>query len=117
MLTHNSVMDIFFLLFFKDTSKRDKSSQLMKMWFCGVFALVIPTPLKQWILGELHEEHLGMFRMKALARSFVWWPGTDQDIETTIKSFQNCTRVANTPACGHGQNDLGSGVHIDFAEH
>ena len=60
--------------------------------------MVIPTPLKQRILGELHEEHLGMFRMKALARSFVWWPGTDQDIESTIKSFQNCTRVANTPA-------------------
>ena len=42
-----------------------------------------------------------MFRMKALARSFVWWPGTDQDIETTIKSFQNCTRMANTPATAH----------------
>ena len=63
--------------------------------------MVIPTPLKQRNLAELHEEHLGMFRMKALARSFVWWPGTDQDIETTIKSFQNCTRMANTPATAH----------------
>ena len=33
--------------------------------------VVIPTPLKQRILGELHEEHLGMFRMKALARNYV----------------------------------------------
>ena len=60
--------------------------------------VVIPTPLRQRILSELLKEHPGMFRMKALARSYVWWPGIDQDIETTVKSCPDCTRVANTPA-------------------
>ena len=60
--------------------------------------VVIPTLLKRRILSELHEEHLEMFKMKALTMSYVWWPGIDQDIQTTVKPCQDCTRVANTPA-------------------
>ena len=46
----------------------------------------IPTPLKQRILGEKHEAHLEMFKMKALARGYHWWPASTKDIETTVKS-------------------------------
>ena len=28
--------------------------------------------------------------MKALARSFVWWPGIDKDIEDTVRACEMC---------------------------
>ena len=33
------------------------------------------------LLGELHIEHISVYRKKALARSFIWWPGPDKAIE------------------------------------
>ena len=42
---------------------------------CGV----ISTKLRHRVLEELHRGHLGVVRMKALARSHVWWPELDRD--------------------------------------
>ena len=40
------------------------------MWGSRV---VIPTRLRSEVLQVLHESHVGAVRMKALARSYVWW--------------------------------------------
>jgi len=43
--------------------------------------VVIPQALKATMLAELHKEHMGIARMKALAQSHVWWAGIDKDLE------------------------------------
>jgi hypothetical protein len=34
--------------------------------------VVVPEVLRKRILEEIHEEHLGICRMKAIARGYVW---------------------------------------------
>ena len=45
---------------------------------CGVLMLgqrvVIPVKLRDQVLTELHEGHLGIVKMKSLTRSYIWWP-------------------------------------------
>ena len=47
---------------------------------------------------ELHRGHPGIVRMKALARSYLWWPGLDKDIEKLAKSCSPCIQVKSDPA-------------------
>ena len=35
-------------------------------------------------MDELHDSHPGIVSMKAIARSHVWWPGIDNDLESRI---------------------------------
>ena len=37
--------------------------------------LVLPTTSRARVVTMLHETHLGITHMKALARSYIWWPG------------------------------------------
>ncbi|MES9884563.1 MAG: RNase H-like domain-containing protein [Sedimenticola sp.] len=55
--------------------------------------VVIPTKLRAGVLAELHEEHIGMSRMKSLARSYVWWPNMDTQIEDVVSHCQVCQSV------------------------
>ena len=59
--------------------------------------VIIPHSLKQKILTELHREHLGCSKMKALARSHVWWKGMDQDLELLAKNCSVCAAVKQAP--------------------
>ena len=60
--------------------------------------VIIPQSLKDVIKAELHKEHLGISKMKALARGYVWWAGIDKELETLAKSCTECAVVKQTPA-------------------
>ncbi|CAB3997722.1 Uncharacterized protein K02A2.6 [Paramuricea clavata] len=82
--------------------------------------VIIPPPGRSKILTELHEAHPGVSRMKAFARSYVWWPTLDEDIESEVKNCNQCRLHHTTPAAaplhpwewpGHPWTRL----HIDYA--
>ena len=83
--------------------------------------VVIPLKLQGHLLDELHECHPGMCRMKALARSFVWWPGIDQDIEDRVRFCEDCVNAQSTPKSvpllfWPWATEPWQRIHVDFAE-
>ena len=56
--------------------------------------IVVPKKLQQSVLEELHTGRTGVVLMKALARSLVWWPRLDEDIENGVKA---CQEIRNSP--------------------
>ena len=65
--------------------RRDEITMEVRCLFWGT-RVVIPWKLRLKMLEELHREHPGISRMKAIARSYMWWPGLDQAIERLAKS-------------------------------
>ena len=60
--------------------------------------VVIPAKGQQQVLDILHESHPGISKMKALARSVVWWPGINQDIERRVNGCRSCQESAAAKA-------------------
>ena len=65
--------------------------------FWGIRA-IIPERLQSRLLQELHRDHPGISRMKALARSYMWWPCLDKAIERLARSCKACQAVKHAPA-------------------
>nr|XP_055071051.1 uncharacterized protein K02A2.6-like [Misgurnus anguillicaudatus] len=59
--------------------------------------VVVPHKLRKRVLEELHTGHPGIVRMKSIARSYVWWPGIDADIELQVKMCQSCQQIQKMP--------------------
>ena len=81
--------------------------------------VVVPRALQEKVLTELHEVHPGMTRMKSLARSYVWWPGIDSDIEVMVRQCVTCQAHQSKPASTVHPWDYASEpwerLHIDHA--
>ena len=59
--------------------------------------VIIPTKLRSCLVAKLHRDHPGASRMKAVARSYFWYPGLDKDIEDCAGRCISCQAVKNTP--------------------
>ena len=58
--------------------------------------VVVPPLGRAPILRLLHEGHPGISRMKALARSVVWWPGLDAELDNKVKCCTACQDTSKT---------------------
>ena len=60
------------------------------------FRVIVPSKFRRRILQELHEGHPGMVKIKSLARSFVWWPHLDNNIEHVVNECSACQTCKKT---------------------
>nr|CAI5835242.1 unnamed protein product [Callosobruchus analis] len=44
---------------------------------------------------KLHSAHLGIVKMKNLARSYCWWARIDTDIERIVSNCYQCNKIKN----------------------
>lgn len=79
--------------------------------------MIIPTTYRDRLLEDLHEGHVGISRMK----SYLWWPGLDQELELRAKQCVVCQAVRSTPPVVPLQpwrwpDHPWQRVHVDYAE-
>ena len=58
---------------------------------------MISEKLRSFIVRELHFSHFGISKIKALARSFVWRPSLDHDLEKITRSCIRCFERLKKP--------------------
>lgn len=89
---------------------------------CGVLLLgdrvIIPKSLRERILQIIHAAHLGVHKMKNMARNYCWWPGITRDIEKFAECCSICAEKAISPAKNLSSwpepKDVWSRLHTDF---
>ncbi|KAM7312980.1 uncharacterized protein ISCGN_002903 [Ixodes scapularis] len=77
----------------------DRRLQMSVHQGCLMYGMrvVVPSQLQEPVLDELHQGHPGIVRSKELARSYVWWPSIDSDLERKVRSCQACQEQRNDP--------------------
>ncbi|XP_042613167.1 uncharacterized protein K02A2.6-like [Cyprinus carpio] len=101
------------------TSRKDELSVQDGCVLWGA-RVIIPSAGRSEVLNQLHQCHPGVSRMKALARSYVWWPKMDQDVERLVKTCRICQEHRNVPAVAplHPWNwpeKPWQRLHVDYA--
>ena len=61
--------------------------------------------LSKQLLEEVHTGHPGIVKSKAIARSYIWWPG--QTIRLNPSAVATHPRIPAKKLCGR--------IHIDYA--
>lgn len=82
--------------------------------------IIIPFVLQKKMLSQLHSGHPGIVKMKALARSYVYWPNIDADITQYVRGCANCAIAAKAPlkttlSSWPIPSKPWSRIHMDFA--
>ncbi|XP_060781016.1 uncharacterized protein K02A2.6-like [Neoarius graeffei] len=82
--------------------------------------VIVPNPGKENVMRQLHQCHPGVSRMKALARSYVWWPKLDKEVEDTVRGCTTCQEHRNIPAPAplypwDWPDKPWSRIHVDYA--
>lgn len=54
------------------------------------YRVLVPHKIRSMLLDELHSSHLGIVKMKSLARTYFYWPGLDAAIEKLGKACIAC---------------------------
>ena len=100
----------------------NRRDSLMEINGCLLMSerLVIPFMFQKRILNQLHVGHPGIVRMKALARSYVYWPNLDSEVESMVKQCSQCASVAKAPikttlASWPLSTKPWQRIHIDYA--
>lgn len=58
--------------------------------------IIMPEALRPKIMNSLHYHHLGIEKTRNLARTCVYWPKLNTEIEGLINSCQECQEIRNT---------------------
>ncbi|UYV78487.1 K02A2.6-like [Cordylochernes scorpioides] len=82
--------------------------------------VVVPKSLQLEVLKDLHSTHLGIVKMKHLARRYCTWENIDKDIENLVKSCKDCLSTQNNPpkAPVHHWDPPSTNwerIHLDYA--
>ncbi|XP_043932327.1 uncharacterized protein K02A2.6-like [Protopterus annectens] len=82
--------------------------------------VIIPSPGRRALLQQLHQGHVGITRMKALARRYFWWPKLDHDIEVAVNECKTCQQHRNLPVAAplhpwEWPSRPWQRLHIDYA--
>ena len=87
------------------------------VWGARVF---VPAQGYTKLLHELHIGHPGICRMKGLARTVIWWPNINSEIEEMVKGCNECQLTTAAPPVAP-LNPLPwpskpwSRIHMDYA--
>lgn len=82
--------------------------------------VVIPRTLQTYVLKQLLATHSGIVKMKAIARSIVYWKNIDQDIENVARSCKACASIQSNASKvpvhpWERATEVWQRIHIDYA--
>ncbi|XP_037292446.1 uncharacterized protein K02A2.6-like isoform X1 [Manduca sexta] len=77
----------------------NRKSELYEELGCVMWGhrVVIPVGCREKVLKIIHEPHMGIVKSKALARSYVWWPGIDEAVEQACGACGTCAAFSDAP--------------------
>ena len=99
---------------------RQNESSLEEGCILWGMRVLVPKKLQSRVLEMLHEGHMGIVKVKQLARSYVWWPCIDKEIEELTKRCKSCQQDQRMPTSAPlhpwiWPSQPWARVHLDFA--
>lgn len=98
--------------------KRNELSEESDCVFWG-YRVIIPNQLRRDILNFLHSTHMGIVKMKSMARECCWWPSQGRELEDIVRSCEPCIMTRSNPPQQElipwpRSDEVWSRLHIDF---